>query len=339
VGCKFGNTVTSNYFGRFTPDHFDVSLNTPVFSPACNNSYTYIGQPIKYATRPVVTLTAKNSAGNPTENYTGDFWKIDPTHVTYGFTPAYSEASHAITLLAASAPTFIDDGSGGTGKLNFADTSSNILAISRSAPEAEFNAEIAMSFSLSDTDAIVVENVAGSPKTNPITFGVASAGNGISFDANKTHRWGRMVIENAHGSELMTLSLPLYAEYYNGTSFVNHTGDTCTTINLSSQLLFSNPDTSSGATQPGNTAMTISSGTSSATLANSPLSSGSAGLSFSAPGVGNTGYIDISSDFSAFPWLRFDWDNDASHDDSPSGKVTFGIFSGNTQQIYFREVY
>ena len=26
VGCKFGNTATTAYFGRFTPDHFDVSL-------------------------------------------------------------------------------------------------------------------------------------------------------------------------------------------------------------------------------------------------------------------------------------------------------------------------
>ena len=337
VGCKFGNTSTSSFFGRFTPDHFDVTLNTPAFSPTCN-TYTYVGQPVKYSARPVATITAKNSSAANTQNYTGNFWKIDPTHLTYGISPAYTEASHALSVLNANAPAFVDNGDG-TGLLNFADTSNNILGIVRSTPEAEFDAEIAMSFSLTDTDGVVVANVGGTPQTNPITFGAASAGNGISFGTSKAHRWGRLVINNAHGTELIDISVPLFAEYFDGINFVANTADTCTTIALSSQLSLSNPGTAGGAAQPGNTAMLIGSGTSSATLLNSPLSSGNAGLSFSAPSAGNTGYINLNSDLSSFPWLLFDWDNDASHDDNPSGKVTFGIFSGHSKQIYFREVY
>jgi hypothetical protein len=69
------------------------------------------------------------------------------------------------------------------------------------------------------------------------------------------------------------------------------------------------------------------------------LLAGAAGLSFSAPGSGNTGYIDISGNFSALPWLLFDWDHDGSHDDSASARVSFGVYQGNNRQIYWREVY
>ena len=334
VGCKFGNTSASNFFGRFIPDHIDVALNTPVFSAGCG-SFTYIGQPVKYTIQPIVSIAAKNSSGATTQNYTGDFWKIDPTDNTY--VPTYTEASH--TLFSINDNPSVTDNGDGTGTLSFADTTSNILSIDRNAPEAEFDAEIAMSFNLSDTDGIAVANVNGSPQSNPISFGATSTGNGISFSSNKTQRWGRVVLNNAHGSELSVLPVPLQTEYFNGSNFILNSDDNCTPITLNSQLLLSNPNTSSGASQPGNTAMTIGSGTSSATLDNNPLSVGSTNINFSAPGSGNTGYIDINSDFSILPWLLFDWDNDSNHDNSPSGKATFGIFKGNSKQIYFREVY
>lgn len=49
-GCKIGNTVDTNYFGRFYPDHFDVAV-----VPGCDiNDFTYSAQPFK------VIVTAKN---------------------------------------------------------------------------------------------------------------------------------------------------------------------------------------------------------------------------------------------------------------------------------------
>jgi hypothetical protein len=334
VGCKFGNTSYSNYFGRFTPDHIDVTLNTPVFSTGCG-SFTYVGQPVKYTTQPVASIAAKNSSGSTTQNYTGDFWQIDPTDNTYA--PTYTEASHTLSSINDN-PSVTDNGDG-TGTLSFSDTTSNILSINRNIPEAEFDAEIAMNFSLSDTDGIAVANVNGNPQSNPISFGATSTGNGISFSSNKTQRWGRVVLNNAHGSELSVLPMPLQTEYFNGTNFILNSSDNCTSISLNNQILLSNPNTSSGTSQPGNTAMTIGSGTSSAALDNNPLSAGSTNINFSTPGSGNTGYIDINSDFSILPWLLFDWDNDSNYDNSPSGKASFGIFKGNSKQIYFREVY
>jgi hypothetical protein len=225
--------------------------------------------------------------------------------------------------------------------LGFADTISNVLSITRSAPLATFNAEIALSFNLQDTDGVAVTNVDGVATSNPIRFGSASAGNGMAFSSGyKAMRWGRLNMQNASGSELNILSVPLYSEFFDGINFIKNTNDNCTSLDLSSQLKLKNVQTASGAWQSGNTAMTIApSGSSTASLANVPLVSGEAGLSFSAPGSGNTGYIDITGSFSSLPWLLFDWDNNGVHDNAPSAKASFGVYRGNSQQIFWREVY
>lgn len=327
--------------GRFVPDHFDATLNFPIFAPFCT-TFTYIGQPVKYAVNPVATITAKNAAGAATQNYTlaSGLFKINPSNATYGISPSYAEASKALTILNSTVPAAADSG-GGVSTLTFADTTSNILGVTRGNPIAPFNAEIAMSFNLQDTDAVQVANINGVAAGNPVKFGITSPGNGIAFSGGyKTMRWGRLTLTNAHGSELTALPMPLFAEYYNGTAFVANTADSCTSLSLSSQITLSNSATGSGALKAGNTAMTILPfGTSSATLAHSQLLAGSAGLSFSAPGVGNTGSIDVSGSFSSLPWLLFDWDHDGAYDDSPTAKATFGIYRGNSQQIYLREVY
>lgn len=325
--------------GRFVPDHFDASLNSPLFSPGCG-AFSYIGQAIKYSINPVVSITAKNSINVTTRNYMSGLWKIDPSNTSYSITASYSEASQPLTVYYNSVPVVKDTGNG-TGTLSFADTTSNILAITRSNPIAAFNVEIALSFNLQDTDAVAVANVNGVAASNPVRFGVASAGNGIGFTGgNKAMRWGRLNMQNASGSELNPLVVPLFSEYFNGASFVKNTFDNCTNLTLASQLALKNPQTAAGVSQPGNTVMTIApSGVSKATLVNPMLVAGDAGLRFSAPGSGNAGYIDINGSFSILPWLLFDWDNNGTHDNSPTVRATFGVYKGNNQQIYLREVY
>src|SRR4051812_4145361 len=83
-GCKFGNSAATSYFGRFTPDNFVVSAasvtNRSDMSP-CASSFTYMGEPIGLA----FMLTAKNVAGNTTQNYTtaSGFAKLDPVQPGY----------------------------------------------------------------------------------------------------------------------------------------------------------------------------------------------------------------------------------------------------------------
>ena len=69
------------------------------------------------------------------------------------------------------------------------------------------------------------------------------------------------------------------------------------------------------------------------------LTAGDAGLALSSPGAGNTGHFDLSPAGEDTPWLFGDWDGDGSYDDNPTGRATFGVFSGSDQLIYRREVY
>ena len=68
----------------------------------------------------------------------------------------------------------------------------------------------------------------GSP-SNPVAFGTATAGWGIPFSNGKQLRYGRAVLVNAHGSDLLPLPVPLRTQYYNGANFIDHTSDSCTT--------------------------------------------------------------------------------------------------------------
>ena len=330
VGCNFGYNSALT-IGRFIPDHFDIVLNTPEFNPA-NSTFTYIGQPVMYATIPVATLTAKNASGVTTKNYTGSYWKVNSTDASFGITPIYTEATHALMIIDDGAPAVIDNGDG-SGALSFSDTITNILAITKSALTAPFDAEIALSFTLVDTDAVEVVNVNGLPQTNPIVFGAPSAGNGISFSGTKEQRWGRITLVNAYGSELMPLSVPLVTEYYDGHNFIKNSADNSTVLTLATQLSLNNGST----TTAGNQAITIGTGSTTATLLNSPFSGGDAGLVFSAANA--YGYVDLSLLNTIDSWLLFDWDGNGVHDNLPTARVNFGLYKGNEKQIYFREVY
>jgi MSHA biogenesis protein MshQ len=60
-GCSFGNSTTTNYFGRFTPDHFD----TVVTQGCSTGGFTYSAQPFN------AIVTARNLSGTTTQNYDG----------------------------------------------------------------------------------------------------------------------------------------------------------------------------------------------------------------------------------------------------------------------------
>ena len=340
VGCKFGNTGTTAYFGRFTPDHFDVSLNTPVFNSSCS-TFTYLDQPIIYSVNPIVTLSAKNSSDITTQNYTGDYWKINPS----GFIPVYVESSHPLLTLDSTPPIETDLGDG-TGLLTFADTTRDILQITKGTLTAPFDAEIALRFSLTDSDTITVANVDGVAQVNPVTFGATSVGNGISFSGSKNHRWGRVSLGNTHGSELTPLSVPLYTEYFNGAHFIKNTADNCTTFSLANNFSISDASDFNCSFATQTTPVAIGSGSVKASFLNNTLIAGESELIISdnsitskGAGAGNTGYVDITSKLTNLPWLLYDWDGDTINDNCPTARATFGIFKGNEKQIYFREVY
>ncbi len=301
--------------GRFTPHHFVASPNSPLFATACSvGGFTYVGQAFDYAMAPVITVTAKNSQGDTTANYTGEWWKITNATLS-GKTYSAAQGTLDLTGIPATDPVISDLG-GGMGLLTF-DSGSGMRFV-RGAPVAPFDADISLSINVLDADGIAATD-------NPVTFGAATAGNGIAFDHGKTMRWGRISLKNAYGSELLALPMPMRTEYFDGTAFRQNWQDGCTPFALT-QLLLNDA--------PGDQPVAVGSGSSSATL-RSPMLAGDAGLSFSAPG--SNGYIQVRTDLSLLPWLRYDWDGDGSHDNAPTARASFGLYKGRPGMIYMRE--
>jgi hypothetical protein len=313
----------SGTVGRFRVDHFGVSLNAPTFdTPCAAGGFGYVGQPFVYMVggEPIITATAQAVGNTTTRNYTGGWFRL--TNASLG-SRTYAAATGTLDLLglpsAASDPAIVDVGNG-TATLTFS-AGSGISFQRGLTPVAPFFADLALSLDVIDLDGAAYA-------ANPARFGQAVAGLGIPFDSGNEMRWGRLAFQNAHGSELTPLLVPLRAEHFLAAGYFGTNGaDSCTLLSVGNLQLTPTPVTLS----------------STPTLGNVPLAAGDAGLSLSAPGDGNTGTIDLLQDLSAtgddLIWLRFDWDQDGSHDDDPTGRATFGVFSGDGSVIFQREVY
>lgn len=309
--------VTVNV-GRFVPDHFEVTLNTPQFAPGCG-AFTYAGQRFRYATAPVATLTAVALAvpATTTLNYTGDLYKF-----TGAPTQTYAPGG-VLDLTGLSDPTLANDQPGVvTVTLN---DGSDGLAFVRSTPVPAFDAQITVALSpLVDSDGVTTN-------TTPVQFGDPALGTGIAFTGGLNDiRFGRLVVDNAHGSERLPLDVPLRVEYWDtvagSTGFVTSAGDTCTAAELAPGDIVLTPD-------PAGLGTTVS-------VVQMPPT-GVGRITLTAPNA--TGYATVSPNLSSLllPWLRGDWDGDGNWSEDgndPSGRATFGVHKSEDRRIFQREV-
>ena len=205
--------------GRFVPDHFALAYNAPAFDGACSGGFTYIGQAFNYATPPVITVAAQNFTNVTTAFYTGNWWRITNASLTG---KSYTTASGALDTsgITGSDPVISDIG-GGVGTLTFG--SGTGLFFTRTTPVAPFDAEIALALNVIDADGVTYAS-------NPATFGVATAGNGMAFSGGKGMRYGRLRLINAYGSELLPIRVEARAEYWDGNRWMTNAADTCTSL-------------------------------------------------------------------------------------------------------------
>lgn len=314
-GCSIGNM--SNYsLGRFIPDHFDVSYNTPLFAPGCGATFTYMGQLFNYAVSPIVTVTAKNAGNNLTANYSGNFWKITNASLTG---KAYTALSGMLDTsgVTGTDPVIVKNNDG-TGTLTF--SSGTGLSFTRpAAPTAPFNAEISLAINVIDEDAV-------SYPGNPARFGQATAGNGMAFSTGKTQRYGRLRLSNVYGS-VSPLQMPVEAQYWSGNSWVKNSGDSCTALAGSNLLL----------TPSGWTAVPGALAGGSGIIALTPTAPGSIKVCADlAPDNG----VACSATSANLPWLQSKWPGGAAYNNDPSATATFGIFSPEGHKgVYNRELY
>jgi hypothetical protein len=169
--------------------------------------------------------------------------------------------------------------------------------------------------------------------TDGITSNNASANEGTT-----DMRSGRMQLENVFGSELTALTMPLKVEHYLNSGFSINTDDTCTTYDATAGSLTN---------YTGN----LSTGETTVTGA-SAISGGVANITFSAPGAGNEGSVNLLAN-NVSSWLTYNWNVDCDNADTdndittgidaglcgPFGTASFGLYRGDDRIIYWREVF
>jgi MSHA biogenesis protein MshQ len=300
-------TTTSNV-GRFYPAQFSISAAS--LAPACvpgapATSFTYFGED-GFTT--AFTLTAQNLTGGTTSNYRDAFAKLDlALYGSYGFSAAALPTGSSLSS-STSAPSG-----------SWANGVTTVTAKHQISRPTDLTAPTSVALTAAPTDGEV-------PAASP-AMALGST----------TLRYGRLQLFNAYGSELLDLPLTLRAQYWNGSAWVTNSDDSCTTITAptSGSGLTFYPEVAAGA--PGNH---LSAAETTATVnVTGKLASGDAGLRFSRPGAGNSGYVDISIPLAVRPWLQFPWGISAVNPTglNPTGRATFGIY--RSRLIYSRENY
>lgn len=358
-GCNFGlnnsgaGGPNSSVFGRFIPDHFDVTAaaltNRSDLSCTSQNTdgFTYMGEPLGVT----FSLAARNATGSSTQNY--DFAKgYSRLTIAAGYwigaqgpsplssnnlnlwpldNPA-SPAAKTIFPLAAGRVGFAGATASTTctgspvnrwcsGMANFAGTFTLARA---AAPDGPYN-YFTLGIAPQDADGVTLASSALNVDADQ--SGTAErASVGVSSE-----RFGILKLGTAYGSELLPLTVAMETRYWNGTGFILNTDDNCTGLaasNIAAALISS----SSGTTLSAPAVMGISKGRGSL-------------LVFTTPKVRSTFRIcaDISGDTScaattsALSYLTGRWDGSANYDRDPSARAAFGLNRGT--HLYYRESY
>ncbi len=353
LGGSVNATATHQDFGRFIPDRFVVTSNTPVLESACvAGNFTYMDESFYYGVgnEPAITITAVSENGDTTLNYgdggtaATDYWKL-PTTLTrvYLDNGVNNGATFTDTLAATVNATGTDDFDG-VGVFTVSNITTDQDAFLFDRASIDLNAAEGAPF-VADIDLQIA--AASFTDTDTVCYDTGSGCQGfiISGISGTELRFGRLVIGTAAGSELIPVTVPFQTEYFDGANFIVNAADACTSIVVTDLNLVSGvegPETD-GTIDISNAPGCSGSGEATGAVSNSPFIDGIGELIFNlaAPPAGCTGFIDITP-ASLSTWLQFDWDDDDGNDDGPYddfpiGRADFGIFEGPSEYIYIRE--
>lgn len=166
--------------------------------------------------------------------------------------------------------------------------------------------------------------------------GVGLVGNNVIGSTRLV--FGRMVIDNAIGSELGPLDLPWRIEFWNDQTWQANSADSCTALDLDNQVSLRNGhgDQVSGSDA---VAVTGSGAVTSIDQTASEISAvaGRGHFRLSAPLA--PGWVDVLLGLdNGWPFLRDDLNDDGNYDNQPEARATWGLFDGSPNRILLREV-
>ena len=331
-------TGATGNIGRFYPSHFVATTDfsptsaTVVRRPGCtpDSSFTYMRESMQ-VTQPIA---AKNTSNDTTMNYTGSFAKLDGAAVWAYLGESLGSNVSSVVLSAVDGTTALST------RLEMSDTT-----ISWANGEGTLGAKVKLNRLASNNPDGPYDNLEiGIAPTD--SDGVTLMPGALNLDADRNNtpetlkilntkvRFGRIRLANAHGSELLPLTIPIRAEFFRtGVGFVTSTDDNCTTFTLTPVA-----STTPGSVDHGNLLidaakknMTVTAST--PTLTNSSLTGGRTNIRLSAPGAGKNGSVDLR--LTVPEWLQFTWGDKSN----PGARATFGAYRGNNEFIYMRENY
>lgn len=301
----------SDFIGRFIPADFLVEKTDGALTPGCDaGGFLYAGQPTKWRDVPALTITARNTQGDTTKNYTkGAFQKLTASDVDVEFPDSLavtttsadgSPSSVTVGLEFDDSVGVLSEQSGGVMTYTFADpeelltfTKNDTSRIDPYVPEIKLPID-----SLDDSDGVAA---------NPLP-------DDITPDVPFNVRYGRLRMENVYGPETAgALEMLSFVEQWQGGRFVTNGDENCPAPAMS---------------QLSNTAKYHSMTSTSANMNNGILGP----LKLEPSGRGTD---TLSWDVPA--WLEHDWDGDGISED-PSATATFGVYRGHDRVIYWREV-
>ena len=317
------NTLDFIDVGRFYPSYFDVSITHNSFENAGTKGatdFTYIGQPFGYLNEPKLTITAKNSAGETTQNYTEtSFQKLTEANIirTYPLEDTTVNGVDNATKMVVE-PTFSDGEisklSNGVMDYTFSSTDTFIYTKDSNSEVSEFTVSYDIFInSITDSDGVGINVDTTTPLTVQSTEGV--------------QRFGRLVLDNSFGSETSSLAQSFEVEFLNTSGDYQRNSDDYFSVIISDDASWSFSNSTDDIVIGDLLLSGDDASFSGGQLKNIELSSG-----------GNQGAIDI--EYTTPAWLQYNWSGKVSnlHNEDANATATFGVYRGNDRIISWREV-
>lgn len=332
----FGETIGSPPFktgalGRFTPDHFDVTVaGNGALATACGSTFTYTGQPMGYGTAPSLTIKAMNGLATPgpTTNYTGAFQTLTAADVT--ITAPTADATQngrdGATKTALSATLNAGTLTNSSGTMTYTLASGDRFTYTRNANSliGPYTAAVRLPVSsIADSDTVTKAAGATWPTLAPT---------GVPL------RYGRLRLLNFYGSELLPARVDYRVEHWDGSRWTTNGLDSCSAVaadNIASGGL------TVSATQP----PAYSNGVGTITFDAAAVGQYDIAINLNASGNDTSCNAShpVGTTAANKPWLQGSWgvpancNSAAAWSQDPNARIKFG--SPKAPYIYLRERY
>ncbi|PMM32773.1 hypothetical protein BCT55_01190 [Vibrio splendidus] len=330
-GKILGGFSGSKSIGRFYPKYF--LQENPEWNVANQNDIAYLGQPYDSTVHQVYPMASgENSIGNALNNYQffvpilqANFRVLDDTSVDN-------------ELLLDTIP-----GSWAIGRKHWL-LNDNAAELQR-VVDLDGVSRRDTPFNTSDANSTITNFGLTIEGTDPVSFTDSDTlTNSAAFPVQPPARYGRMTLDDIGGNSGTTLTIPLRAEFWDGSDFVVNDDDDRSTFNGSNfckQVIWTSNAVKttlaslngSGSVDDGEENVTANQNTLTGT--DSPREQVRLWLRMddSAP-TAKTGEnpVACSGSDQDQPWLRYNWRQ--LGDEDPSTVVTFGIYRGNDRVIY-----